>query len=428
MGGKSTPKAPDYEAAAAKQAESSREVTEQQTWANRPDQYTPWGSTTWENSQQWDPSTQQWLNRWSQNTQLDPLAQEALDSQMRLTRDRSQLGESLTGRMQSEYGTAMDFSGLPEMGGVPQAGNLTPEQLQRGYQIAGPELDPSQKYSQRAEEALYGKWASRAMPAQAEAEKALRARLSNQGLREGDAAYDNELAKLRMSNADAQQQAAFSAATGAGAEAQRYLGMDAATRAQLTGENAALAQFGNQAATGQFGMESQAGAQNFGQQMQSSQYQTQQRQQALAEAMQRRGWTLNEINALMSGQQVGMPSMPSFSQAQRAEGNQALQAAQMTGQAALDAFNAKQAATQGMMSGIGSIAGAMPMSDRRLKVDIEDTGERVNDLALYAFRYVWDRADAPKRVGFMADEVARTHPQAIGHVGRYLRVDYLALV
>jgi hypothetical protein len=312
MGGKSAPKAPDYQAAAAQQAQSSREVTEQQTWANRPDQFTPYGSSTWENQQTWDPATEQYINRWAQNLQLDPDAQRALDAQQRLGAGRSELGETMMDRSQQEFGNAMDWSKMHGAGGDVQAGNL----------------DSSGKYAQNAEDALYGRWASRALPEQDRQTDATRTRLYNMGLKEGDPAYDREMQKLSQNQGDALQQAAFGATAGAGAEAQRYLGMDA-----------------------------QAGAQNFGQQMQASQYSTQQRQQQIAEEMQRRGFSLNEMNALINGQQVAMPNMPQFNTAQRAEGTQNLQAAQMTGQSALDAFNAEQQAMQGMMSGVGSMAG-----------------------------------------------------------------------
>lgn len=354
---KSTPKAPDYEAAAERQAESSREVTEQQTWANRPDQFTPWGSQTWENQQVWDPATQQYLNRWAQTTNLTPDSQAALDAQLQLGRERSELGLSMTDRMRNEYGSAMDWGGIREGGDSVDPNNLTPEQLQRGYDVTGPDLNPASRYAQDANNAIYGQWADRALPEQQRAEERLRTQLYNMGAKEGDPIYDEEMRKLRESQSDAQRQAQYQATIGSGAEAQRYLGMDAATRAQLTGENRDLAGFGNQAALGQFGMMQGAGAQNFGQEMQASQYDTQLRQQQIAEEMQRRGFTLNEINALLTGQQVGMPSMPGFNTAQRAEGVQALQAAQLTGQAELDRYNAQQAATQGMMSGIGSMAG-----------------------------------------------------------------------
>jgi hypothetical protein len=340
MGSKSAPKAPDYEAAARQQAEASREVTEQQTWANRPDQYTPWGSTTWQNQQVWDPSTQQYLNRWAQETNLDPTLQAALDEQFQLQLDRSRLAGDLTGRMQNEFGQAMDWSGIRQGGG-----DVGPTGTQRELSTAGlPDLNPASRYYQQAGDAAYNQWAERALPAQQMAQDQLRTQLYNQGLQEGDAAYDREMAKLRTTQGDQQRQAAFDATKLAGSEAQRYLGMDSATRQQLFGERGQQGQFYNQ-----------GGQQDFNQQMASSQYATQQRQQQIAETLQQRGWSLNEINALLSGQQVGMPSMPNFSQAQRSEGYQGLQAAQMTGQAQLDRFNAQQAAMQGMMSGVADL-------------------------------------------------------------------------
>jgi hypothetical protein len=443
---KSAPKAPDYAAAAEKQAQGSKEVTEQQTWANRADQFTPFGSQTWQNQQVWDPSSQQYLNRWAQTTQLNPESQAALDSQMRLTKDRSQLGESMTDRLRTEYGTGMDWNQFQKGGGavmapdMPDRGNIqgsVPGQdLQRGFDLKGPELDASQKYQQNANDAIYNQWASRALPEQQRASERMRTQLYNMGLKEGDEAYDQEMQKLGQQQGDAMQQAQYQATIGSGAEAQRMLGMDAATRQQLTGEQQALGQFGNQAALGEFGMDLQGGQfgnaaqqQDYGQQMQSgqqdfqnlmqqSQYQNQLRQQQIAESMQQRGFSLNEINALLSGQQVNMPQMPSYNTAARSEGTQNLAAAQMTGQANLDAFNAEQAATQGMMSGLGSMAGAgMMMSDRRFKTDIERIGSTEGGTPVYTFRYIFGGA---KMVGVMADEV----PHAVTKIAGISFVDY----
>lgn len=414
---KSTPKAPDYAAAAEQQAQSSREVTEQQTWANRPDQVTPWGTQSWENQQVWDPSTQQYLNRWTQNTTLNPESQRALDAQLALTTGRSELGASLFPRAQQEFGQAIDWNQFDPAGQRVQAGNLTPEQLARGYETAGPELDPSSRYFQQANEAIYNQWADRALPQQERDTDALRTQLYNMGLKEGDPGYDREMEKLRQTQGDAMRQAQYQATIGAGGEAQRFLGMDAATRAQLTGENRDQASFGNQAAGQAFGMEAQAGSQNFQQQQAASAYDTQLRQQQIAEEMQRRGFSLNEINALISGQQVGMPSMPGFQNAQRSEGVQALQAADLTGQAELDRFNAQQQATQGMMSGIGSMAGGFMMSDRRMKTDVTRIGATPGGVPVYTFRYIFG---GPLHVGVMADEV----PHAAVNRGGILFVDY----
>ena len=66
--------------------------------------------------------------------------------------------------------------------------------------------------------------------------------------------------------------------------------------------------------------------------------------------MQKRGFSLNEINALLSGQQVNAPQMPNFSQAASA------QAAPIY-QSAVDQGNFDQASNP--MSGLMGLAGTL---------------------------------------------------------------------
>lgn len=418
--GKDAPDPPNYKAAAEAQAASSREVTEQQTWANRPEQVTPWGTQSWQNKAMYDPSTDQMINRWRQTTTLTPELQAALDSQLRLQRDKSQLAESLTGRMEREYSKPMDWGNLPQMGQRVNAHDLVRGQaMAEGYDIAGPDLNPAARYNQDANEAIYNQWAERALPEQAKQTESARTKLYNMGLREGDAAFDREMNRVEQSQGDALRQAQYQATIGSGAEAQRMLGMDAATRAQLTGENLGQAQFHNQAVSQDFGQRLAATDQHFENMMQASQYQTQRRQQELAERMQKRGFSLNEINALLHGQQVAMPSMPGFNTAQRSEGVQALSAAQMQGQAELDAFNAEQQAMQGMMQGVGSLAGGFMPSDRRLKRNVRRIGITAGGAPVYRFRYIFD-VGGSEHIGVMADEV----PYAAVNIGGYDYVDY----
>jgi hypothetical protein len=360
MGKKSAPPPPDYTAAAIASGESSKEVTEQQTWANRPDQFTPWGSTTWQNQQVWDPSTEQYLNRWAQSTNLTPEAQAALDSQMRLQMGRSQLGESLYDRMADEYSTPMDWNSLPEWG----------ESLAGGDEAR-----------QRAEDALYSRATSRLDPQWENAQADKEAQLAAQGLRPGDAAYDRAMNEFNMAKTDAYDQARTGAITGGGQEATRQQAMD----------------------------------------QQASAYQNTMRQAQLAEAMQQRGFSLNEINALLTNQQVGMPQMPGFSQASAAQAVDYLGATDMGYQAALGAHSADQAGQQGMFSGLGSIAGAaMMFSDRRLKKNVKRIGEYLG-LPLYTWNYLWGTVG----IGFMADEAKEKFPNAVfTHESGYDMIDY----
>ena len=319
--GKSAPKPPDYAAAAREQAESSREVTDAQTWANRPTQTTPWGTISWDAQGATDPATQRSVTQWTQNLALNPASQRALDAQLGLTAGRSELAGSMLTRAQNEYGQPVNWNQFSPMGqGVDAA------QLQSGLDFSGaPALPDVGETRNRAEDAIYGRAESRLDPRFQQSEADLRNRLYNQGLREGDAAYQRELDNFGRTKNDAYQAAMMEAIMGGGVEAQRDFGMGLGARQQA--------------------------------QQQASQYQTALRQQQIAEEMQRRGFSLNEINAVITGQQVQQPNMPNFTNAQRSEGLQSLAAAQMQGQANLDSWNAEQAAMQGMMSGVGDLAG-----------------------------------------------------------------------
>lgn len=64
----------------------------------------------------------------------------------------------------------------------------------------------------------------------------------------------------------------------------------------------------------------------------------------------------------------------------------------------------------------------MMNSDARLKTNIACIGRAPSGLSIYSFRYLWG---GPVRIGGMAQEIARTRPDAVS-VGAdgYLRVDY----
>lgn len=141
MGGKNdSPPPPDYEGAARAQAEASREITEQQTVANRPTQITPWGTVSWDREQQWDPATGQMLNEWTQRVELTPEQQAALDAQQNIQQGRSELAQSLLGRAQDEFGDQMDWSQFTPMGVVPTRPDYAPADYGGATQIDDPQL------------------------------------------------------------------------------------------------------------------------------------------------------------------------------------------------------------------------------------------------------------------------------------------------
>lgn len=314
-------KAPDYRAAAEATGESSKDVTNMQTWANRPNQNTPWGSTTWDQTSQIDPSTGKPMTQWTQNTTLTPQAQQALEDQFAVQGGRSNIARELLPRAQQEFGNQMDWSGFKNLADTPQAGTL-----KSGLGADATQVNPSQRYYNEAGDALMNQFNQRMEPKFARDTAALETQLRTRGFNPGDAGYDQALADMRQSQGDQSSNAAFEAAKLAGQEGSRMYGMDMGARQQQMDELG----FGNQTAGQQFGLDTQ-----------QANYQNTLRQQQIAEAMQQRGFSLNEINALISGQQVGMPSMPGFSNAGRAAGVDYMGAAQNQYQADQNAADAK---------------------------------------------------------------------------------------
>lgn len=141
-----------------------------------------------------------------------------------------------------------------------------------------------------------------------------------------------------------QQQQAFGQQQAAGG--QNYDQAMAAYQAQLAQQQQA------------FGQAQASGGQNFQQQYQGAQLANQLRQSQLTEAMQRRGFSLNEIQALLNGQQVGMPQFQSFNTAGNWGGTDYTGAAKAAGDYGMQGFQAQQAALGNLYKGIGGIGGA----------------------------------------------------------------------
>lgn len=289
--GKKTAKAPDYRAAAEEQGEASREAINMQTYANRAAQYTPFGSMTWKAEPFIDPATGQKVTTWKQYTKLSPELQRAFRAQTGLQTGRSEMARDMFGRIQDEMSAAPDYSTLHK----------------KGRDIGG-----AQKYTGQAGDALWNAFQSRMQPQFQQAQEQQDAILRARGFKPGDEGYDDALAQLRQSQADQSNQAMYQAQQMNAAEAQRLQGMDTA----------------------------------------ASQYANQQRQGDMAEMLMQRGFSLNEANALLTGQQVGMPQMPSYM------GAGAAQPANYMG-AAQNQFSADMSNANAMNAAVGNIVGAV---------------------------------------------------------------------
>lgn len=428
MGGKgSAPAAPDYLGAATAQAQASERATTAQNFANRPNINTPFGGQSWSTSQTVDPATGQPVTSWTQNTTLAPGLQNALDSQIGLQNDRSQLASGFMDRVAGEYAQPFDYANLPQMAQVNAPASLGTSMadysrgLMTGFNFGAPLPQVDSSYRDTVANQLM----QRMQPVHDYQQNQLETRLANQGFTVGSEGYKRALDEL------GQRQAAerFNALDQSGNEMQRLFGMQMQTANTGFNQNLQGAQFRNQA-LGQAAAldQSRMGAQNAAmaqQQTLNQSFADQQnrlRQQAIAEQMQRRGMSLNEMNALLSGQQVAMPNMPSFNPAGRAETPNILGATQMGYDAQLGAYNAQNAAF-GNLLGAGAQLGsaAFMFSDRRLKSNIKRVGTHP---ALGVGIYAYTMMGMPQH-GVIAQEVQAVRPDLVRrHPNGFLQVNY----
>ena len=268
--GKKSNDSPDYAGLAREQGQANQEVTAAQTWANRPTQYTPWGTTSWSNQSVIDPSTGKPVTSWAQTQTLTPELQAILDKEIGIQGNRADVASSLTARMGQEFGSPMDWSNLSPMGEV----------------VGERDIGDPNMYRQMATDSMYNKATSRLDPAFAQKREAMEIKLRNQGIGPEDEAYRTQMRDLGFQETDAYENALWGSVNA-----------------------------GRDESNAMFNQMAQRSNQGFNQATQASQYANQIRQQQITEEIQKRGFSLNEINALMSGQQVQTPNMPNFTPA-----------------------------------------------------------------------------------------------------------------
>jgi len=339
-GGKGKQAAPDYTSAAVAQGASSKAATTDQTWANRPDLNTPWGSQSWDSASTIDPSTGQPVTKWTGNINLTPAEQASLDSQQRVTQGRSETAEGLLGQVAGATKNPFDWGAMPSTPGS------VGEAQQNAFKTMSGNLQPGR----------------------GQQEEAMHARLLASGLPEGSEAWKRAGQQLQ----------------------DQWSTQDKGLMGQAMSE-------------GRADVTTQSGI----------------RQQAIAEEAQKRGMSLNELNALLTGQQVNMPA--GMGQAPNTTAGAAQSINYLGAATAQGNFQNSQPGNNwgSALGGVASAAGtaASMFSDRRLKKDIKPLGG-----GWYEYEYIWGGG---RKVGVIAQELALTRPELVHvHPSGYLMVNY----
>lgn len=355
--GKTVPATPDYVGAAQQTAQSSADTNEAQTVANRPNVNTPWSSQSWNATPTFDPTTGTYVNQWTSNTQLAPQAQTALNSQFGVAQNQSAAANTLSGQQNT---SPLNWSNFQSLGATPQAQSYQTPNLQSKIDISGvTPVSTANTYANNAGNAAYQQYTNRNQPLQQTALNNQMTQLYNQGLRPGDAAYDTAVKNLQNQQSDANTQASLGATQFGIQGGQIMQGEDLAQNQNAFNQAGTQATFANSAAQSTLQDQLQAGAQSYGQNLSSANYQNQVRQQQEAEDLQQRGFTTNEINAMLTGQQVQTGPSPQFNASGAAQPTNYTGAAQNLYGAAINGANVQNAGTSNTIgAGIG-ILGAL---------------------------------------------------------------------
>ena len=368
------PAAPDYTGAAQASSQSSKELTNINNYANRPTQNNPMGSVSWEVNPFVDPATGQTVSAWTQNTALTPEAQAAFDSQLAMQRGRTDLANGLMPQAAEAINTPIDYDSFSSMGTTPTASNfqnLGPAQnmqtaFESRYDLPGqfkaenlpamPTFDRGFVDSQLNEALNYMR------PDQERSAASLETKLTNQGLTRGSEAYNNAYRQMM----DQQSRDKYNALTTAYQQGNQMFNN------QLSANNQAFGQqntsWNNNFNLGNTAFNQAYNQATFGNNARAANYQNNLRQQQIAEAQMRQLQPLNQINALTSGQQVAMPTFPSFNANQAAQPVNYLGAANAQGNYNLQSTAMNNASanstTQGAFGLGGSLAGSYMSSQK----------------------------------------------------------------
>ena len=291
--GKKSSSSPDVVGAAMEEGNISRSTARDVTWADRPDQYNPMGSVTWDTQMidaagnaltadaqgryrnpahgigdermfiTADNMPEGYTTKWTQNQNLSEGTQQLYDDQLGMMQGRSDLAAGMGDRVAEDMGSRADFDQFGDVIGF----NPTDTGLM-GY-------DSSAARS-AAEDAAYTKATNRMDPYYEQQMQKKELDLRGKGLRPGDEAYDRAMSGFNTGRNDAYEQARL------GASAEGRTEADFAFN-QMMGRSDLL----------------------YGQESQTNQRANALRQQQIDEYLGERGFSLAEQERVAEGQTVG---------------------------------------------------------------------------------------------------------------------------
>lgn len=372
MGKPSAPAPVDPTTVANAQTASNEQTAQFNSTLNNYDTSSPYGSVNWTQS----PSGQ-----YTQSTSLSPAEQSIFNQSTSAQSGALGIANQAIPQISTAMSAGNPYENLPGLQYGAQGG---PIQSSVGSQ------DINQSVNNAAN-AAYNTETQYLNPQWSQATEQEQSQLANQGLNPNSAAYQNAMTIFGGQENQAYQGAANAAVTAGNAE-----------QNTLYGQQLQSGQFANTA-------EGQQYSQNLNNaQLGNASQQTAGQENAYAQQL-----PINEFDALMSSGQVALPQAGQYTPSQAAS-TDVLGAYGLSAQQAQQQYQSQASNYSSTMGGLFNLGSAAIMaSDRRLKRDIRQIGRHALGVAVYAYRYLWDRPDAPERVGVMAQELQPIRPDLV---------------
>lgn len=383
--GKSSDAPPAVDPAKSIGAQSAADTTafNQQTAANRtnavgPDSSNVWTSTPNFDQAGYDSAVQDWnaqnpnsggvgvgaptkanytTNTWTNTTQLSPQQQQLHDLNQSSQVGQAGLLSALTSRLQGTYANPLDFSSVNNLQSNVSG---TPGSLQTNAGTAADQarleaMDPTQ-YNQQAADAQYNNSTRYLDPQIQVQQKALEARLGEQGMVPGTPGYQAAMQQFQNTNAQSYQAARDSATLqGAQVGSQQY-------QNQASTLNSAIA-----AALQSMQAGNSAQQQGFTQGLNNAALNNSTSAQQLAQLLQERAQPLNELNSVRSGTSAadlasGVPGGSGSSTGAQLNAPNITSALDQQYQQMMDQYNANVSTNNANTGAGASLAGAALMA------------------------------------------------------------------
>ena len=335
FGNNKPPPAPDLIGLSEQDAKATQDLLQQQTAANRVNQYSPYGKSIWAQDRN-DP------NKWSQTISFTPEQRRIFEAQQAMQQGQAQYGLDAVNQAGDIFSSPFE---IPEQVPTYQGpqGDMPQYQGPQGDmpEYSGPEGDMPTYGTHRQN--VYDAMMARVGTDIDRDRGTTNSQLVAQGIPVGSKAYNRQMEQLDRKETDAKQQAEIAAEQMAG------LGYQSALAGRGLEGRESMADFTTGMAGRQQGQSE--GLDTFRTGMQSH-------QQQIQDALLGRNQPINEMNAWQTGSQIGMPQFQGYSQAGFAGGPDYLGAGMGESQYNLGAWNADTASNNALMGGLFGLGAA----------------------------------------------------------------------